>query len=320
MVCKLALKSIPPNVRMKDLRVDRTSVKKYPPLAAGNGYSGTPLRKGTLMSLRTSRVAVCLFSLFLMAACRTAFADTVTAIVDPVTTPQVSMNLRTWCPLNIPGPGEPGYPPSGILTLGTTPTQFAVQRTGGTYPGELYGNKPNRFAAFCLEPLQQVAFTEKTYTLQGLTSASTDLAPGMGTQRAGMIQELFGRFYPDFRNAISQEQAAALQIATWEILREKVDSNCTIQNLNYSDLDLSDGDIFFSFGPNGVIDLAQSYLDALNGSGPKAKSLAALTLGEVTGQPSQDLLVQIVPEPTTVGLFAMGVIGLALSRRKRTAR
>ncbi|MFN7806366.1 MAG: PEP-CTERM sorting domain-containing protein [Planctomycetaceae bacterium] len=275
--------------------------------------------EGICMS-RLKRNVVALFGLLVVVSVNVADAETVTAIVDPVSAPQISMNLRTWCPLNIPGPGEPGYPPSGILTLGTTPSQFAVQRTGGTYSGQLFGNKPDRFAAFCLEPLQQVAFTEKTYELGELTSAGTDLPGGMGTQRAGMIQELFGRFYPDFRDSISQNQAAALQIATWEILREKVTSNCVVQPLSYSDLDLSDGDIFFNFAPGGVIELAQSYLDALDGSGPKAAGLAALTLAESPGQDSQDLLVQIIPEPGTVLLFSAGLIGLGLTRRNRLAK
>jgi hypothetical protein len=248
-----------------------------------------------------------------------AHADTVTAVVDPTSARQVSMNLRTWCPLDIPGPGQPGYPPSGILTLGTQPAQFAVRRTGGT-AGQLNGNIPDRFAAFCLEPLQQVAFTEKTYTLKGLSSASTDLPPGMGVQRASMIQELFGRFYPDFTKSISENQAAALQIATWEILREKVDSSCTVQNLAYSDLDVHDGDIFFNFSADGVVDLAQSYLDALNGTGPKASGLAALTLDEADGEATQDLLVQIIPEPGTWLLLSLGLIGIGLRNKRKSGR
>jgi hypothetical protein len=212
--------------------------------------------------------------------------------VDQVNAPQVSMNLRKWCPLKVPEPGQPGYVPSGILTLGTTPAQFQVQRTGGTYKGPLYGHVLNRFAAFCLEPFQQVAFTERTYTPRGLSSGSTDLKTGIGSQRAAMIEELFGRFYPDFRSMITQEQAAALQIATWEIIREKVDSNCVSQTLNYSDLNVNNGDIFFNFAPNGIIELAQSYLSALDGTGPKASGLSALTLPESPGQPSQDLLVK----------------------------
>jgi hypothetical protein len=276
--------------------------------------------EGFSMSCQKTKFVVAALGLILTALGSSASADTVAATVDSVSAPQVSMNLRSWCPLNIPGPGQPGYPPSGILTLGTTPTQFRVQRTGGTYHGELYGNVPNRFAAFCLEPLQQVSFTNETYTLENLSSGSTDLGAGMGTQRAAMIQELFGRFYPDFRAAITQEQAAALQIATWEIIREKVDSNCTVQNLSYSDLDVHSGDIFFNYASDGSVDLAQTYLDALNGSGPKATNLAALTLAESPGQPTQDLLVQIIPEPSTIVLVSIGMLGVAVFRRKKKVK
>lgn len=271
------------------------------------------------MTRHSFNISALLLGLLVTAIGNSAFADTVAAIVDPVTAPQVSMNLRHWCPLDIPGPGQPGYPPSGILTLGTTPAQFHVQRTGGTYQGPLIGNKANRFAAFCLEPLQQVSFVNETYTLGSLSSGGTDYG-GMGNQRASMIQELFGRFYPDFSKSISQEQAAAIQIATWEILREKVDSNCTIQNLTYSDLDVNSGDIFFNYAANGVVDLAQTYLDALDGTGPKSSNLAALTLPESSGQPTQDLLVQIVPEPGTIGLLSIGLVGLLFLRKRNSLK
>jgi hypothetical protein len=135
-----------------------------------------------------------------------------------------------------------------------------------------------------------------------------------------MIQELFGRFYPDFTKSISENQAAALQIATWEILREKVDSSCTVQNLAYSDLDVHDGDIFFNFSADGVVDLAQSYLDALNGTGPKASGLAALTLDEADGEATQDLLVQIIPEPGTWLLLSLGLIGIGLRNKRKSGR
>jgi len=272
--------------------------------------------------MKRLRIHYCLAALtvVLAALSQNAYADTVTAIIDNVTAPQVSMNLRNWCPLNIP----PAYaPPSGILTMGARATQFRVQRTGGTFQGELLGNVPGRFAAFCLEPLQPAAVgTNKTYTLQSLSMGSTDIG-GMGAQRAGMIRELFGRFYPDFSKSITQEQSAALQIATWEILRENIDPNtCTVMPLSYSDLDVTDtsSDIFFSYATDGSIALAQSYLDALNGSGPMAFGLAALTLPEVQGQPSQDLLVQFVPEPSTWILMGVGIVGLFWHRNRTKAR
>jgi len=272
--------------------------------------------------MKRLRILYCLAALtvVLTALSQNACADTVTAIIDNDSAPQVSMNLRNWCPLNIP----PAYsPPSGILTMGARATQFRVQRTGGTFQGELLGNVPDRFAAFCLEPLQSAAIgLSKTYTLQSLSSGSTDIG-GMGAQRAGMIRELFGRFYPDFSKSITQEQSAALQIATWEILRENIDPNtCTVMPLNYSDLDVTDpnSDIFFSYATDGSIALAQTYLDALNGSGPMASGLAALNLPEVQGQPSQDLLVQVIPEPSTWIMMGVGIVGIFCHRRWRKVR
>jgi len=272
--------------------------------------------------MKLTRFKLCLALSFVALATlvQSVQADTVSGIIDNVTAPQVSMNLRNWCPLNIP----PAYaPPGGILTLGARATQFQVQRTGGTFQGDLMGNVPGRFAAFCLEPLQPAAVgTNKTYTLQSLSAGSTDIG-GMGAQRAGMIRELFGRFYPDFSKSLTQEQSAALQMATWEILREKIDpSSCTVMPLAYSDLDVTvaHGDIFFTYATDGSIALAQSYLNALNGSGPMASGLAALTLPEVQGQPSQDLLVQVIPEPSTSLLMGLGAVGFWwIQKRKRSA-
>jgi len=41
---------------------------------------------------------------------------------------------------------------------------------------------------------------------------------------------------------------------------------------------------------------------------------------ESAGQPTQDLLVQIIPEPGTLVLVSIGIAGLAIFRRKKSVK
>jgi len=63
-----------------------------------------------------------------------------------------------------------------------------------------------------------------------------------------------------------------------------------------------------------MITLAQSFVTSLDGTGPKAFGLFALMNGTFnnpdTGAGTQDLLVQQVPEPSSLLSVASGVIGM----------
>jgi hypothetical protein len=162
---------------------------------------------------------------------------------------------------------------------------------------------PNQYSylTFCIEPLQSTTYDNVPYELQPLSQGATNIG-GMGTTRANYVLELLGRFYPTINRPLSNTVAAALQIALWEIIRETSPT-----------FDVYSGFVRFQ-NPSGanMLTQAQTYLNALNGTGPRASSIWALNSNTY-----QDVLFQ-TPEPTTYALIGTSLLGLAYLRRRKT--
>jgi hypothetical protein len=172
---------------------------------------------------------------------------------------------------------------------------FSFTRTGGTHPGDPLGT----FDAFCIEPREFVSpGSTYTYNVGDLSLGATNIG-GMGAAKADLLRELYGRFHPWFGSPLDLVTAGALQIATWEIVRE--DSGT---------LHTSTGTTRFrNPSSQAALDLAQTYLSAIDGTGPRLQNvLAGYWVGD------QDIVFQ-TPEP--VGLAAIGLGFLALAWRLR---
>ncbi len=159
-------------------------------------------------------------------------------------------------------------------------------RTGGDAPG-----LSPTFWTFCIELSQHVSNNQSyTYTL-----TAPELAPNtspMGLSRADLLSELFGRFIAalDFS---SQNQVSGFQLAIWEIVHD-------------DGLDLAAGDFQVLSGNTTARTMAQNYLNAIDGTGPR------VTLQALVSNTKQD---QIIPTPGAIALLGIG--GLVATRRRR---
>lgn len=210
------------------------------------------------------------------------------------------------------GPGAP-------QTAATLPvSRFLMQYNSGSIANTFLGSgAANQFYAFCIEPRQAInANVAVNYDYVPLEQGTTNIG-GMGTGKADLIRELFGRWMPHINGPMTTLQAGALQVALWEIVRETPGGP----------LDIYSGNIFFGVpeAPSGLLAQAQTYVQSLTGTGPRATGLFALNNGPM-GDPgvsagTQDLLVQVqalmVPEPASMAVFGVGLAGLAALRRRR---
>lgn len=206
-----------------------------------------------------------------------------------------------------------------------------------TFMGDPTSNpSPSQFISFCIELTQDISLNS-TYTVDVVSLASAPkpasgpLATGMGNTPAMLISELWAAHFNDiFYNGSQQnpveptqeERAAAFQLAIWKL---EYDSN----NLNYT------GNALFQHGflqvtqniGNASVGLAEQWVAdvvAMNGNGPQANLLAIS--GHPTGFDSkgnpiypdfQDQVVEVLPEPATWLLWAMGALGMAARARGR---
>lgn len=185
----------------------------------------------------------------------------------------------------------------------------APQQTtgGGVFNWETQPGSPvnlGDFATFCIELTQLIA----TGDIVSFSIASVQSAPipgsGMGTAKADLIRELWGRFHASIFTHFDPGTAAnAFQIAIWEIIYE----NTGVLNVNNGDFQVAG---FTVGGPAAL--LAQNWLNQLDGTGPFEHRLVALT------NPYKQDQITIIPEPATIVIWGlMGTIGICWWRRRK---
>lgn len=156
------------------------------------------------------------------------------------------------------------------------------------------------FQSFCAELNVGVQNTV-TFTITPLQPRYSDIV-------ASRLREFWGENFPNIGGDATR--AAAFQLGVWEIVHE-----------DGFGLDLASGNFQATASPNGnaAINLAQSWLNNVNGQGTFADNLLVL---DADG--SQDQIVQppVVPVPPSVILGGMGLIslvGFGIRRRLSTS-
>lgn len=152
-----------------------------------------------------------------------------------------------------------------------------------------------QFETFCLQPNVYLQPFSNPYQ-------AISLGAGAYATASAAIGELYGRF----RDAVVNDRtAAAFQVALWELAYD-------------SGRNLGAGNFQLTYLGSDVAATANTWLAAIDGTGPRANLLALVSNPNLADR--QDLLVEDVPEPGTLGLLVAGVLaGVGLRRRASVA-
>jgi hypothetical protein len=187
---------------------------------------------------------------------------------------------------------DPGRGVEVSLDGGDTSRETRAGKFNWTKDSGDYDGVDGDFSSFCIELVEQVGNgNQYTFGIETTADAPNTMPPGMGAAKADLLSEYFGRFI-DVADMSSNKEMAAFQLGVWEIV--------------YDDgLDLEDGD-FRVMSDGNENALAQSWLNALDGSGPR------IGLDALVAEGIQDQVV--VPEPASL-VMALAAMLVAMRRR-----
>jgi MYXO-CTERM domain-containing protein len=163
---------------------------------------------------------------------------------------------------------------------------------------------PDNFSTFCCDIPKHVG-GGTAYDWERADLKDVPTPPGapfnpMGAAKADQISELYGRF----RNSISSnDEYGGFAIAIWAIIY----GNASLTNVSG---DRFDSGLFSVTGAYQASVQAETYLSAIDGTGPRMGGLYAIA--GVTADGPQD---QIVPTPGSLALLGLGT--MLAGRRRR---
>ena len=156
-------------------------------------------------------------------------------------------------------------------------------------------NGVNNFVSWCVDILQDTYLGQ---SVSDYTLVSAASVPQIGATRADALARLATMYLGQVQSGTS---AGAFQLAVWEIVYENTGTAYNIASGNFS-----------AWGANDAsIALAQTWLGNLG-------TTSSYTVNVWASPTHQDLAVfTSVPEPGTLGLLAIGLIGLGLGKRRK---
>ncbi|HYF57987.1 MAG TPA: hypothetical protein VEA81_03425 [Burkholderiaceae bacterium] len=177
-------------------------------------------------------------------------------------------------------------------TQGVSAGLFVLDRAGFGTAGPW-----STLDAFCLQPEVFLVPFSNPYLATSLAGSRFDAS--------GLVSELWGRFRA---SVVDDASAAAFQVALWELAYRETDRN------------LDTGAFRLASTSAAVRTRAQGWIDALDGTGPRADDLVVL-VSDPRSADRQDLLTTgRVPAPASIGLTALGLGALLGVRALRIRR